>query len=172
MHPLSLFESRTSGEITEPATGDELIHFDSMPLCFSSFQIVRGNLGSILVENHSVNHEVLVEPMPQSSKALYDPIADMLDSLCFQSQVSCTPNDFNNCYDMDMIRQSSSTLCSTQVSFQSPSEKLQPCQEAHEDVNRINTNHGVELVKLECQEVGQVYLDPIDIYMKKKFIIG
>jgi hypothetical protein len=47
VQPLSLFECQTSDEITEPGTGDELIHFDSLPLCFSSFQIVRGNLGDI-----------------------------------------------------------------------------------------------------------------------------
>jgi hypothetical protein len=94
VQPFSPFECRTSDEITEAETSDEKIHFDSLPLCFSSFQIVRGNLGHILVENHSVSHEVPIEPMPQSSKSFYDPIADMLDSLCFQSQVSFTPNDF------------------------------------------------------------------------------
>jgi hypothetical protein len=98
-------------------TGDDLIHFDSLPLYFSSFQFVRGNIGHILIENHSVNHEVPVDPMPQSSKALYDPIAYMLDIFCFQNQVSFTPNDFKNCYDMDMIRQSTSSLCLAQVSF-------------------------------------------------------
>jgi hypothetical protein len=49
---------------------------------------------------------------------------------------------------------------------------LQPCQEAHEDVNNINTtsNHGVELVKLEYLVMIQVYLDPVAIYMEKLFI--
>jgi len=42
----------------------------------------------------------------------------------------------------------------------------------HEDVNNITTssNHEVELVKFEHQEIGQVYIDPIDIYMEKFFI--
>jgi hypothetical protein len=83
---LSHLECQISDEITESETDDELIQFDSLPLCFNSFQIVKGNLGHILVENHRRNHEVSVEPMLQPSKALHDPIADMLDGLCFQSQ--------------------------------------------------------------------------------------
>jgi hypothetical protein len=65
-----------------------------------------------------------------------------------------------------------SSLCSVEVSFQIPSEKFHLCQEVHEDVNSINiaSNHEVELVKLEYQEIGQVYLDPIYIYMEKFFI--
>ena len=58
VHALNLFECQTSDEFIEHETGNELIYFDSFPLCFSSFQIVRGNLSHILVENHSVNHEV------------------------------------------------------------------------------------------------------------------
>jgi hypothetical protein len=77
------------------------------------------------------------EQIPQSSKIFYDPIANMLDRLCFQSQFSFTPNDFKNCYDMDMIRQSATGVCSTEVSFQIPSENLQPYQELHEDANSI-----------------------------------
>jgi hypothetical protein len=58
VQPLNLFECQTSDEIIEHGTGNELIYFDSFPLCFSSFQIVRGNLSHILVENHSVSHEM------------------------------------------------------------------------------------------------------------------
>jgi hypothetical protein len=95
----------------------------------------------------------------------------MLDRLCFQSQFSFTPNDFKNCYDMDMIRQSATGVCSTEVSFQNPSENLQPCQEVHEDANSttIASNHEVELVKFEYQGTGQFYLDPIVTYMEKFF---
>jgi hypothetical protein len=45
VHPLSLFEGQTSDEIMKPETSDELIHLDSLSLCFNSFQILRGNLG-------------------------------------------------------------------------------------------------------------------------------
>jgi hypothetical protein len=45
-------------------TGNELIHFDSLPLCFNSFQTLKGNLGQILVEDHSVCHEMLAEQIP------------------------------------------------------------------------------------------------------------
>jgi hypothetical protein len=153
VHPLSLFEGQTLDEIMKPETSDELTHLDSLPMCFNSFQILRGNLGQILVESHSVSHEVPVEPMAPLSKAFYDPIADILDNVCFQSQFSFIPNVFKNCYDMDMIRQLATWVCSAEASFQNPSEKLQPCQEVHEDANNttIASNHEVELVKFEYQ---------------------
>jgi hypothetical protein len=90
----------------------------------------------------------------------------MLDRLCFQSEFSFTPNDFKNCYDINMIKQSTTGVCSIEVSFQNSSEKLQPCQEVHEDANGITTtsNHEVELVKFEYPVIGQVYLDRVDIY--------
>jgi hypothetical protein len=37
VHPLSLCVGQNSDENTKPETGNELIHFDSLPLCFSSF---------------------------------------------------------------------------------------------------------------------------------------
>jgi hypothetical protein len=104
VQPLNLFEGQISDEIPKPETGDELIHFDSLPLCFNSFQILRGNLGQILVESHSVSREVLIEPMTPSSKELYDPIAYILDGLCSQNHFPFTHNDFKDRYDMDMIR--------------------------------------------------------------------
>jgi hypothetical protein len=130
---------------------------------------LKGNLGQILDEDHRVSHEMSAEQIPQSSKIFYDPIANMMDRLCFQSQFSFTPNDFKNCYDMDMIRQSATGVCSTEVSFQNPLENLQPCQEVHEDANSttIASNHEVELVKFEYQGTGQFYLDPIATYMEK-----
>jgi hypothetical protein len=60
---LSHLECQILDEITESETDDELIQFDSIPLCFNSFHIVKGNFGHILVENHRRNHEVSVEPM-------------------------------------------------------------------------------------------------------------
>jgi hypothetical protein len=43
----------------------------------------------------------------------------------------------------------------------------------YEDANNITTtsNHEVELVKFDYLVIGQVYLDPVDIYMDKLFII-
>jgi hypothetical protein len=35
VQPLSLFEGQTLDEIMKPKTGDELIHFDSLPLFFN-----------------------------------------------------------------------------------------------------------------------------------------
>jgi hypothetical protein len=113
MQPLSLCAGQNSDENTKPETCNELIHFDSMPLCFSSFHILERNIGQILVEDHNVSHEIPTEQIPQSSKNIYDPIANMLERLCFQSQFSFTPNNFKNCYDMDMIKQSAIGVCST-----------------------------------------------------------
>ena len=121
MQPLSLFEGQTLDEIMKPKIGDELIHLDSLSLCFSSFHTLKGNHDHILVEDHRVSHEILAKQIPQSSKIFYDPIANMLDRLCFQSKFSFTPNDFNFFYDMDMIKQSATRVCSVEASFQNPS---------------------------------------------------
>jgi hypothetical protein len=145
VQPLNIFECQTSDEIIEPGTGDEMIHFDSLPLFFSSFQIVRGNIGHILVENHSVSHEVPIEPMSQSSKALYDPIVDMMDRLCFQIQVSFIPNDLKNRYDMDMIRQFSPCPGSLEISLQNSSDKVQACPEVFEDMENTRAAPGKEV---------------------------
>ena len=130
---------------------------------------MRGNLGQILVESHSVSHEVPVEPMPPLSKTFYDHIADIMGNVCFQSQFSVTPNDFKNSYDMDMIRQSAIGVCSAKVSFQNPPKHLQPYQEFFEDLDNINIvpNHEVEFVEFEHQEIGHVYYDPIVVYMEE-----
>jgi hypothetical protein len=37
VYPLSLCAGQNSDENTKPGTGNEQIHFDSLPLCFSSF---------------------------------------------------------------------------------------------------------------------------------------
>jgi hypothetical protein len=102
-----------------------MILFDSLPLCFHSFQILRGNIGQILVEIHSVNHEVPVGPVLPLSKAFYDPIAHILDEVCFQSLFSFTPNELKKCYNMDMIRQSSPLSGSAEISVQNPSNEIQ-----------------------------------------------
>jgi hypothetical protein len=45
-------------ENTNPRTDNEQIHFDSLPLCFSSFHTLKGNLGQIMDEDHKVSHEM------------------------------------------------------------------------------------------------------------------
>jgi hypothetical protein len=169
---LSLFEGQNSDETTKPGTGNKLIQLDSLPLCFSSFQTLRGNLGHTPVENHRVSHEVPIEPKPLSSEAFYDPIVDMLDSLCFQRQFSFTPNDFKNCYDMDMIRQSTPLSGSIEISVQNPLDEIQTYPDMLEDLKtpRVAQGQEVEWTVSKYQEIGQVYLDPIDIYMRKIFI--
>ena len=43
----------------------------------------------------------------------------------------------------------------------------------HEDANSttIASNHEIELVKFEYPVIGQVYLDPIDIYIENFFFM-
>lgn len=171
VQPLSHLECQISNASSESVTYDELIHFDSIPLCSNSFQILKVNLGHILVDNHRRNHEVSLEPMLQPSKALHDPIVDMLDGLCFQSQVSFTRNDFKRCYDMDMIRQSTPLSFSAEVSLQISSNKMQTCFELFEDIESTCAipGHEVKLTNSEYQIIGHVYHDPIAIYMEELF---
>ena len=62
VQPLSPFECQVANEITESETDDELIEFDSLPLCFNAFQIMKGNWDHILADNHKGKHEVSEEP--------------------------------------------------------------------------------------------------------------
>jgi hypothetical protein len=80
-----------------------------------------------------------------------DPIADVLDDLCCQSHFPSSSHGMKSCYDIDMIRQSTTGVCSAEASFQNPSEKLQPCQEVHEDENNIDTvpEHVAHLVRIQ-----------------------
>ena len=94
--------------------------------------------------------------MQQYCQSFQDPTVDRLDDLCGQNHSSFTSHELKRCYDIDMIRQSTTGTCSIEVSFQNPPEHLQPCQEVHEDANNITTtsNHEVELVKFEYPVIG------------------
>jgi hypothetical protein len=93
----------------------------------------------------------------------------VLDDLCCQSHFPSSSYGMKICYDIDMIRQSTSLSFSVGVSLQISSEHLQPYPEFFEDLDNINIvpNHEVELVEFEYQGMGQVYLDPMAIYMDK-----
>jgi hypothetical protein len=91
-----------------------------------------------------------------------------------KSLVSFTPNELKNCYDMDMIRQSSPLSGSTEISVQNPSDEIQTHLEMFEDwkTSRATQGQEMEWTDSKCQETTQVYLDPIDIYMEKFFMEG
>jgi hypothetical protein len=73
---------------------------------------------------------------------------------------------------MDMIRQSAPCPGSLEISLQNSSDKMQAYPEVFEDMEITCAAPGqeVELTDSKYQEIGQVYLDPIDVYMEKKFI--
>jgi hypothetical protein len=54
-----------------------------------------------------------------------------------------------------------------------PSNQIQACFESLEDIEItcVEPGHEVELTDSECQEIGQVYIDPIGVYMEKNFIL-
>jgi hypothetical protein len=171
LQPLTYFDFQIPDERLKPETNYELVQNNSVPLCFNSFQFLKKNLEYMLKDKHTENQEVSVEPMQQSFQFLQDPISDVLDDLGCQSHFPSSSHGIKSCYDIDMIRQATSLSFSAEVTLQNPSEKLQPCQEVHEDANSttIASNHEVELVKFEYQGTGQFYLDPIVTYMEKFF---
>jgi hypothetical protein len=171
---LTSFDFQIPDESLKAETNYELIQCNSVPLCFNSFQILKETLEQVLKDKYIKSQEISFESMQQSCQSFQDPIADRLDDLCGQNHSSFTSHELKSCYDIDMIRQSVTGVCSAEASFQNPSEKLQPCLEVHEDANNITTtsNHEVELVKFEYPVIGQVYLDPVAIYMEKLFITG
>jgi len=89
------------------------------------------------------NQEVAVEPMQQSVQFLQDPISDVLDDWYCQSLFPSSNYGIKHCYDINMIRQSTSLSFSVEVTLQIPSEQLQPCQEMHEDEDNIDTVPGL-----------------------------
>ena len=93
----------------------------------------------MLKDKYIENQEVSVEPMQQSFQFLQDPISYVLDDLCCQSHFPSSNYGLKSCYDIDMIKWTTSLSFSAEVTLQIPSEHLQPCQEVHEDEDNIDT---------------------------------
>jgi hypothetical protein len=102
--PLIYIDFQIPDEILEPETNYELIHNNSVPLCFNSCQFLKKNLEYMLKDKYTENQEVSVEPIQQSDQFLQDPISDVLDDLCFQSLSPSSSYGIKRCYDIDMIR--------------------------------------------------------------------
>ena len=67
-----------------------------------------------------------------------------------------------------MLGQSATGVCSAEVTLQSPSEQLQPCQEMHEDENNIDT---VPELPSKNQGTCHFYFDPVATYMENFFTV-
>jgi hypothetical protein len=168
---LTYFDFQIPDESLKPETNYELTQNNYVPLCFDSFQFLKKNFEYMLKDKHTKNQELSMEPMQQSFQFLQDPVSNVLDDWCRQSHFPSSSYRLKGCYDMDMIRQSSTGMRLAEVSFHNTSEKLQSCQEVHKDANNITTtsNHDVELVEFKYPVIIQVYLDPVAIYMEKSF---
>jgi hypothetical protein len=166
-------DSQIPNESLKPETNYELIQNNCVPLCFNSFQILKETLEQVLKDKYIKSQEISFESMQQSCQSFQDPIADRLDDLCCQSHFPSSSHGIKICYDMDMIRQSATRVCSAEASFQNPSENLQQCQEMHEDENNIGTvlEHVAHLVESKNQGTYHFYLDPIATYMEKFFTV-
>jgi hypothetical protein len=124
---LPYFDFQISDERLKPEANSELIQNNSVPLCFDSFQFLKKNLEYMLKDKYIENQEVAVEPMRQSVQCFQDPIADRLGGLWGQNHSPSSSYGIKCCYDMDMLGQSSTGVCSAEVTLQSPSEQLHPC---------------------------------------------
>jgi hypothetical protein len=152
-------------------TEDELMHYNSIPLTFNSFQFLKKIFNHVMDDKHTENQEFVLEPIKQSSQSMQDPIADVLDDLCCQSHGSFSSYELKSSYDIDMIRQSLSWSVSAGVSFQSSTENLQPYQELYNDVKIICVIPNYDHKFVESQEIGRVFPDPIADYMEDFFSI-
>jgi hypothetical protein len=63
LHPLIHLEFQILDASSESVTCDELIHFDSIPLCSNSFQILKGNFDHILNDEYRKDYKVSLELM-------------------------------------------------------------------------------------------------------------
>jgi hypothetical protein len=165
---LPSFNFQILDESLEPETNYDLIQNNSVPLCFKSFQVLKETLGQVVKDKFIEGQEISVESMQQSFRSFQDPIVDRLDGLCGHNHSSFTSHEIKRYYDIDMIKQSVTGVCSAKASFQNPSERLQPCQEMHEDENNIVTvpEHLAYLEESKNQGTCHFYLDPITTYME------
>jgi hypothetical protein len=122
LQPFTYFDFQISDERLNPEANSQLIQNISVPLCFDSFQFLKRNLEYILKDKYTENQEVAMEPMQQSVQVLQDPISDVLDDWCCQSLPPSSSYGIKRCYDIDMIRQSTSLSFSAEGILQSPSE--------------------------------------------------
>ena len=123
----------------------------------------------MLKDEYRNKREISFESMQQPCQSFQDPIADQLDGLCGQNHSSFSSHEIKSCYDIDMIRQSVTEVCSAEASVQSPLEQLQRCQEMHEDED--NRDRMPELPS-KNQGTCHFYLDPVATYMKNFFNTG
>jgi hypothetical protein len=150
-------------EILKPETNCELVQNNSVLLCFNSFQILKETLGQELKDKYIKGQEISFESMKQSCQSFQDPIADRLDGLWGQNHPPSSNYGIKCCYDIDMLGQSATGVCSAEVTLQSPSEQLQPCLEMHEDEDNIDT---VPELPSKNQGTCHFYLDPVATYME------
>jgi hypothetical protein len=163
LQPFTYFDFQISDERLKPKANYELIQNNFVPLCLNSFQFLKKNLEYMLKDQCIENQEVAVEPMQQSVQFLQDPISDVSDDWCCQSLPPSSSYGIKSCYDIDMIRQSTSLSFSVEVTLQRPSEQLQPCQEMHEDEYDIDT---VPEMPSKNQGTCHFYLEPVATYME------
>jgi hypothetical protein len=171
---LPCFDFQISDERLKPEANSELIQNNSGPLCFNSFQILKETLGQVLKDKYIKGQEVSFKSMQQSGQSFQDPIADRLDGLCGQNHSPSSSYGIKRCYDMDMLGQSATGVCSVEASFHKPSEHPQSYEEVLKDTECIaeKSSLDAELFEVENQKMGQTYTDPVATYMEKFFNTG
>jgi hypothetical protein len=97
---------------------------NSVPLDYNSFQILKETLEQVLKDKHIKSQEISFESIQQSCQSFQDPIVDRLDDLCGQNHSSFTNHELKSCYDLDMVKQSTSQSSSTTVLLLNLSEHL------------------------------------------------
>jgi hypothetical protein len=112
----------------ELETRFESVECNSVPLDYNSFQILKETLEQVLKDKHIKSQEISFESMQQSCQSFQDPIVDRLDDLCGQNHSSFASHELKSCYDLDMVKQSTSQSSSTTVLLLNLSENLQPYQ--------------------------------------------
>lgn len=129
--PPNAIDCQVADEDMEADTYDQMIQEGSLPFCFESFQLLKGNLHSTsLVKNeqHVGNHVITLEPiengLQQSFQVFHDPIADVLDEVCSQSLSPWTIYEIETCIDTNLIRQPVSFSFSAEVSSQGSDQSL------------------------------------------------
>jgi hypothetical protein len=172
--PLIHIDFQILDDNLEPETNFELIQKNSIPLCFKSFQVLKGTLGQVLRDEYRNKQKISFESMQQSCQSFQDPMVDLLDGMGSQNYSSFSSHEIKSCYDIDMVRQSDSLSSAAEASFQKPSEHPPSYGELLKDTECTGEKSSLdaELFEVENQKMGQTYTDPVAAYMEKFFNTG
>ena len=127
LQPPNGIEGQIADESVEDEIHDLMMQEDFVPFCFEAFQFIRQNLRNISQEKDEQPvgcHTVSMDTSQQSSQVFDDPIACVLDDVCYKSSSPLVNHVPEKNVDNNLIQKSPSLSCLTGFSLQIPYQDL------------------------------------------------